>query len=478
MVSPAKHTEIDAQHLAVLESVPVALVISDRAERIVFANAQARALLGENHRDLVGRDLGSLRADPRYEIGSRPIAAPGAALVLSTIVDVTQRLLTEQATARLAAIVKFSHVGMIAFLPDGTITDWNPAADRLYGYTAQEMIGGSVLRLTPPELLGQSRDIVARVTAGETVDIETERMHKSGKRIPISLTASPIMASDGRVVGITSIGRDITQRVLLEEKLRKANDELKARARRLVSQARQLKDANLALERSNLELQQFAYVASHDLQAPLRSINGFLQFLVEDYGDRLDEQGHEWIRRALDSVTKLQTLIKDLLSYARVDSRGQPFRPVDMSALFDDTKRLLAASIEEAGARVERDELPTVEGDWTQLGRVLENLIGNALKYRGDAAPVIRMTAEDQGDHWRFAVHDNGIGIDPQFHEQIFEIFKRLHTDADYPGTGIGLAICRRVINRHQGELSLESAEGQGSVFYFTLPKPDGSTQS
>ena len=231
------------------------------------------------------------------------------------------------------------------------------------------------------------------------------------------------------------------------------------------------KRTNDALVRSNLDLQRFAYVASHDLQTPLRSIASFVELLRTTYGDKLDAQGQDWLARAGKSAEHLQTLIRDLLEYSRLDAEPRPFDTVSMAEVLDRVTSLLDASVRDAGATITSDALPEVSGDRSQLIQLVLNLVGNAIKYRGKDAPRVKIGAVDRADHWEFVVRDNGIGIAPRFHQQVFEVFKRLHGTKDYPGTGIGLAICRRVVDRHGGKIWVESQLGEGSAFFFTIAK-------
>ena len=232
----------------------------------------------------------------------------------------------------------------------------------------------------------------------------------------------------------------------------------------------ELKRANQALEMSNLDLKRFAYVASHDLQTPLRSISGFVQLIRSEYAGRLDAQADDWIQRTVHATQILQTSIQDLLAYSRVDAEPLPFEQVSFRAIFDDAVLLLGAPIEDSGARVTCGELPMLMGDRSQLTQLMQNLIGNALKYRGQA-PEVHVSAQLVGTEWVFSVRDNGIGIEPRYHERIFEIFQRLHNQQQYPGSGIGLAVCRRVVHRHGGRIWVESEPGSGSIFYFTIPE-------
>ena len=232
----------------------------------------------------------------------------------------------------------------------------------------------------------------------------------------------------------------------------------------------ELQQANQALELSNLDLQRFAYVASHDLQTPLRSISGFVQLIQSEYAGRLDAQADDWIQRTVHATQVLQTLIRDLLTYSRVDAEPHPYERVSFREIFDDAVLLLGASIEDSAARVTCGELPTLMADRSQLVQLMQNLIGNALKYRG-RAPEVHVAAQRNDTEWVISVRDNGIGIDPKYHERIFEIFQRLHNQQHYPGSGIGLAVCRRVVHRHSGRIWVESEPGCGSIFYFTIPE-------
>jgi signal transduction histidine kinase len=232
------------------------------------------------------------------------------------------------------------------------------------------------------------------------------------------------------------------------------------------------------LARSNEELERFAYVASHDLQEPLRMVVSYMQLLKERYHGQLDERADRYIDYAVDGGKRMQQLINDLLTYSRAGRGERPFEPVDCNRLADDVLRSLRVAIGEAGARVTRGELPTVLGDASQLGQLLQNLFGNAIKYRApDREPAIALEAELVDDAWRFALRDNGIGIEPRFLERVFIIFQRLHRKEEYAGTGVGLAICRRVVERHGGRIWVESAPGRGSTFYFTLPTAPKETR-
>jgi light-regulated signal transduction histidine kinase (bacteriophytochrome) len=224
------------------------------------------------------------------------------------------------------------------------------------------------------------------------------------------------------------------------------------------------------LKRSNAELEQFAYVASHDLQEPLRMVASFTQLLAKRYQDKLDRDANEFIGFAVDGANRMQVLINDLLAFSRVGTRGKPFAPTDCEAVLSHTLANLTTALQETGAVVTHDPLPTVMADAVQLGQLLQNLLANALKFRGPDPLRVHIAAQRQGDEWIFSVQDNGIGIAPEHQERIFSIFQRLHRREEFPGTGLGLALCKKIAERHGGRIWVESAPGRGSTFYFSIP--------
>lgn len=249
--------------------------------------------------------------------------------------------------------------------------------------------------------------------------------------------------------------------------LHEARDELEARVEERTEELKRQADE---LARSNADLEQFAYVASHDLQEPLRMVSNYTQLLGRRYKDQLDQDAHDFIGYAVDGAVRMQGLINDLLQYSRVGTRGKDFSPVDCAAVFDAAIANLRHAIDESGATITRDELPTLRGDSAQLALLFQNLIGNALKFRGEAPPRIHVGVRREGEEWAFAVQDNGIGIDLEYKDRIFVIFQRLHSLSKYPGTGIGLAICKKIVERHGGRMRVESTVGEGSRFSFTIP--------
>ncbi len=245
---------------------------------------------------------------------------------------------------------------------------------------------------------------------------------------------------------------------------------LQALYRQLAEKNLELEQQAEALARSNAELEQFAHVISHDLREPLRMVSSYLQLLEHGYAEQLDEQAKDFIAYAVDGADRMQAMIKSLLTYARVDTQGGPLKLVDCERVLAHTLMDLKITIEEAHASITHDTLPTVHADAVQLEHVFQNLISNAIKFRGETLPRIHIAAERQADTWCFSVSDNGIGIDPQYADEIFKVFRRLHTREEYPGLGIGLAFCKRIVERHGGRIWVESEPGQGATFFFTLP--------
>jgi PAS domain S-box-containing protein len=364
--------------------------------------------------------------------------------------DITERKRAEEVRERLAAVVESSDDAIIGKTLDGVITTWNHGAEKVFGYPVSEAVGKPMQMLVPPERANEEADILARVERGESVEhFETVRVRKDGKGIDVSVTISPIRDSSGAIVGVSKVARDISERKRAEQRLADKVEEL---------------------ARSNRDLEQFAYAASHDLQEPLRMVASYTQLLAERYGGKLDENADKFLGYAREGALRMQVLIRDLLTFSRVVQAGVPRKNVDCDVALEEALQSLTAAIEESGTVVTHTALPNVWADQTQIVQVFQNLIGNAIKFHNGAPPQCAVSAEKSGCNWLFSVSDNGIGIAPEYAENIFVVFQRLHARTEYPGNGIGLAICKKIIEHYGGTIWVESKVGEGSTFKFTLP--------
>lgn len=328
---------------------------------------------------------------------------------------------------------------------DGRLIDLNPAWEPTLSYKPGELKGCLLTELVHPEDLPVVNTAFQRViNGGESSRFEARYRHKDGKYRWLAW-AIVISSQDEIVYGAAS---DVTERRQTEERLRQQAEEL---------------------ERSNRELEQFAYVASHDLQEPLRIVSSYVQLLARRYQGKLDQDADEFIGFAVEGANRMKSLITDLLAYSRVGTRGKELAPVEMEDALERATRNLRLAIQDSDAIITHDDLPVVLADQLQMTQLLQNLIGNATKFRGSKPPRIHVGVRRRDEHWLFFVRDNGIGIDPQYAERIFVIFQRLHNRDEYPGTGIGLAICRKIVERHGGEIWVESKPDNGATFYFTL---------
>ena len=365
--------------------------------------------------------------------------------------DITEQKKSAEVQERLAAIVESSEDAIISKDLHGIIQSWNPGAERIFGYTPREMVGQHISKIAPPEHVDEIPGILSRIARGERVDhFETRRRTKDGRILTVSLTISPIRDATGVVIGASKVARDVTERV---------------------RQAEALKEANAALRRANADLEHFAYSASHDLQEPLRMVATYSELLQQRFAAKLGPTGEEFIAHTVRGAMRMEALLRDLRTYAQIStSEREPKEDLDAGEVLKTALGNLEAAIAETGAEISSTELPRVRMYEFQLGQVFQNLIGNAIRYRGSAPPRIHVAAHRQGQEWLFSIRDNGIGIDSRFKEQIFGVFKRLHTSAEYPGTGMGLAICQRVVERVGGRIWVESEPGRGSTFFFTVP--------
>ncbi|MBC2593599.1 PAS domain S-box protein [Ruficoccus amylovorans] len=479
--------------------------------------------------------------------------------------------------ALLAAIVESSDAAIVSESADGTITSWNAAAERMYGYTAQEMIGQTMARLIPHDAFADEADVIQNIRRGaRNGHFEAKRQHKDGSLLDVSVMVSSVLDDRGKRIGISRIARNISEQKRMEEDLQEslreiqnlkaaldehaivaitdpkgkityvndkfcaisqyAREELIGQDHRMLNSAFHSKDfmrelwatitqgkiwhgkirnrakdghfywvdttivpfmgadgrpqkyvavrsditesmqvaETLArqaarLARSNKDLEQFAYIASHDLQEPLRAVSGCAQLLKKRYEGKLDAKADEFIHHTVEGAERMQRLIRDLLAFSRVGTRGEEMQKINLEQPLKTAMENLAVLIKECDATITCDPLPEIHGDSGQLTMLMQNLIGNAIKFRGERRPEVHIGAVKEGDAWTVSVRDNGIGIEADYFERIFIIFQRLHTRDEYSGTGIGLALCKRIVERHGGNIWVESTPGQGSVFSFTL---------
>jgi PAS domain S-box-containing protein len=356
----------------------------------------------------------------------------------------------------LAQIVEVSADAIFSEDMSGTITSWNAAAERVYGRSATDMVGRSTLELLPEETARQLRTVHALALSGERVDrFDTWHLRPDGRRIAVSLTVSPLRDASGAVAGLATSVQDVTERVELTAEL----EVLRRKQQR----------ANIALARSNRDLEQFAYVASHDLSEPLRAMTGFVQLLEKRYSPLLDERGLRYVGHVVDGAARMRALIDDLLEYSRYLA-DVPAARVDTTRLAQQAVR----SLKVTGVTV--GELPDVWYDDTSVRAVLGNLISNAVKFhRPEEPPLVEVTGRIEDGRVLLCVDDNGIGIEPEYRERVFRMFARLHVQEAYSGTGIGLAIVQQVAERSDGAAWVEESHLGGSRFCITLP--DASTE-
>ena len=374
----------------------------------------------------------------------------GQTMLQATVRDITDRNRAEEAVGRerdrAEQYLNIAEVMLATIDVDEKITLINKRGCEILGYAEGELIGENWFdTLVPRRTRDEVRGVFHKLMAGQIAPVEyyeNPLLRKDGEERIISFHNTVVRDGRGRITGALLSAEDITDR----------------------------KRAQEALARSNTELEQFAYVASHDLQEPLRMVTGYVQMLARRYKGQLDADADDFIAFAVDGTQRMSVLINDLLSYSRVTTRGKDFVPTDCEAIMENVLADFQLAIEEAGAVVTHDPLPTILADDVQMGRVVQNLVGNAIKYHGDEPPRVHVSAERQGEEWRFGVRDNGIGIAPEHRERIFIIFQRLHARDEYAGTGIGLAICKKTVERHGGRIWVESEPGQGSTFYFTVP--------
>jgi PAS domain S-box-containing protein len=351
------------------------------------------------------------------------------------------------------AAIESAPNGVVIIDGSGAIVLVNRETERLFGYARAELLGQSIETLVPGRFRSNHPQYRADFLSHPSTRLmgagrDLHGLRKNGTEIPVEIGLTPIETDAGLFV--LSIIVDISERKMAEEALRKSAEELK---------------------RSNAELEQFAYVASHDLQEPLRMVIGFLQLLEQRYKEQLDEKAKTYIEHAVSGASRMLQLINDLLEYSRVQHKGVRLEIVDLNKCLDSATANLQSRLQESGAIVKREDLPRVHGDRTQLTQLFQNLLGNAIKFqRKEIPPEIKINCRRSGGQWSFSMSDNGIGIGAEYRDKIFLIFQRLHSQKEYPGTGIGLAICKKIVEQHGGQIWVESPPGTGSVFCFTLP--------
>lgn len=383
----------------------------------------------------------------------------------------------------LESLIDNANAPIIVWDPDFRITRFNHAFERMTGLLAREVLGRELDILFPEESRMVALDHIKRALSGERWEtVEIPIWNTRGSVRTALWNSANICDKDGsKIVATIAQGQDITERKLIEMELFRARDELEERVRertadlcrisqQLASRAEELNRKSEDLMRSNAELEQFAHIASHDLQEPLRMISSYVQLLSRRYKGRLDDDADEFIDYAVEGTRRMQQLIGDLLAYSRVGTRGRPLSPTSLEEALSEALANLKLAMEESGAVVTHDELPMVLADKVQIVQLFQNLIGNAIKFRSEQSPRVQISARQNEREWTISVQDNGIGIDPQFHDRIFTIFQRLHGRDEYPGTGIGLTIARKIVQRHGGRIWLESEPGHKTTFYFTMP--------
>ena len=343
---------------------------------------------------------------------------------------------------------------ILMFDPEGRVISWNNGAQRVQGYRSEEIIGQHFSRFYLPEDVRNGEPDFNLTEAASNGQFECEgwRVRKDGSRFRADVVITAVRDKTGQLTGFGNIVRDITERKESEQNLKVAAD----------------------LRRSNDQLQQFAYVASHDLQEPLRMVASFTQLLAKRYEGRLDADADEFITYAVDGCNRMQELIRGLLAYSRSGSDSPTLQEISSEHALNEALAGLRSTIDESGAIVTHDPLPAITVDGTQLIQVFQNLVGNAIKYRRGAVPKVHVSARKDAREWTFSVRDNGLGIAPQYFEKIFVLFQRLHGRNEFNGTGIGLAICKKIVEQSGGRIWVESQPDEGSSFHFSLPEREG----
>jgi PAS domain S-box-containing protein len=508
-------TRATARFNGIIASAMDAIVSIDSQQRVVLFNPAAEKMFGISAAEAQGQDLnrfiperfrtahshhveqfgrtgvstrrmGALRtvAGLRANGEEFPIEASisqvdvdGEKLFTVILRDVTERQRADADRAQLAAIVQSSHDAIIGKSLEGVVTSWNAGAEQLFGYSAREMVGQSVLRIIPPDRQAEEAAILARLRRGEHVDhYETARIAKDGRVVEVSLSISPVRDATGAIVGASKIARDITERKRPEEALREAQAALLAHAENLEKTVAQ---RTTLLRESNAELEAFSYSLAHDMGAPLRAIRNFTQMVVEDCAEKLGPENTELLKKVLSASNRMGRLMQDVLAFSRISRKDLESKVVDVENLVLDIV-LEWPELQPPRAEVQLESpLQPVVGQEASLTQCLTNLLGNAVKFVAPGVtPKVRIYSEPRDDQVRLWVEDNGIGIAPDLQQTIFEAFRRIHNTEDYSGSDLGVAIVRKAVERMGGTVGVESAVGQGSKFWIQLPRAPAKAES
>jgi PAS domain S-box-containing protein len=498
-----------------LEALPDALVVVDHEGRIVLVNAQTEELFGYRRQDLLGHaieilvperlrerhveqraayavaprvrpmgqglELFGRRKDGReipVEISLSPFRTEAGLLVVSTVRDVSERRRSEAQLRKMEARYRtlVESIPAVTFMAalDGTAKELyvSPQVEELLGFSQQEWLDNPVLwytQLHPEDRVRWHDEFARTCSVGEPFRSVYRFLSRDGRVVWVHGEAKVVRDEDGRPIFLQGVAFDLTPIKEAEGELKALNQTLE---QRVAARTEEAEHRASELARSNKALERLGSVMAHDLRQPLRTMKSFIQKLAERYEGKLDAQADDYISRSVRAAERMGGLIDDLLAYSRVRTQGKAPAPTDCRGALDEACANLGAAIDESGAAVTADELPTVLADRTQLVQLFQNLAGNALKFRDAARPSrVQVSARRRGELWEIAVADNGIGFDPQYRERIFGLGERLHSIKQFPGNGIGLATCQEIVQRHGGTIWAESAgEGHGSTFRFTLP--------
>lgn len=446
--------------LAMLYVLPMAVTLGSRQQQSLISISLLCVLL-----TVLGFFVGVTQVTASEELVQRGAALIAMGLIawvgwqLVESVETTEQLridsclrqVAEEAATFFRSMVDHVPIGISRTDLSGRFVYVNDEFCQMFGTSAQDLLGKTPDVVAPEFSTDRSGSVRLRVQELARSEERIERLTHGDREQFMKVIRTPVRDDQEQVIGVQAIWLDVTE-------LQQAQIRLERYAQNL--------------ERSNVDLQQFAYVASHDLQEPLRAVSSYCQLIEKNYTEQLDERALRWLQFVVNGARRMQTLVRDLLTYARVDNKAESWIAVDSDSACRQAVDNLSQAIKESEAEVVIGKLPTVWADATQLEALFQNLISNAVKFRAERRPRVSIAAERIGQEWQFTVRDNGIGIKPEFHERVFEIFKRLESQDRYSGTGIGLAICKRIVERYGGRIWVESQFGQGSTFFFTLPCP------